>query len=621
MRLGGAALLAALAFAAPESRAANDDAVKKAIDRGVASLRKQVTGEAPPGEKRGRRFGKLNSAGEMALVGLTLVECGVKSDDPVVKIIADDLRPACVELDHTYSLALAVMFFDRLGDVRDRSLIQSMGVRLLAGQNDVGGWGYNCPRPSEKEIERLKYVMLERQSPSNEKNLGDAPPPASQLTLPKELQDELDRLLKPQAKANPKDQPKNKVDVGMFRGGTGDNSNTQFAILGMWVAHRHGVPMDKGMAKVEKRFQSSQGADGSWGYTPVMRGAAGHGSGAMTCAGLLGLAMAHGTVNEAVLRTNPRIAPGKLPRQVAKDPQVRAGLLALGTAIGQPNGAAGMRGKIKPISKGYYFLWSIERVAVAYGLTTIGTKDWYAWGSELLLASQGADGSWEGEHGKEIDTSFALLFLRRVNLARDLTEAVRGVADPGTVTLKVGGVGGDDLLAKGLASGIVLKDSNDGDKAPQGESARLTDELIKAPANKQEPLIDKLKDGKGVVYTEALAAAIPHLTGSTRTHARDALAERLTRMKAGTLRDKLQDEDVEVRRAAVVACYMKDDKEHIPDLIAMLEDKDEVVLRSAVLALKSLTSQDHGPAPGADAAERRKSIEAWKAWLKKQPAR
>ena len=52
-------------------------------------------------------------------------------------------------------------------------------------------------------------------------------------------------------------------------------------------------------------------------------------------------------------------------------------------------GAARLRGEYA-----YYFLWSLERVAVAYGLETIGNHDWYAWGARALLATQEKDGGW-----------------------------------------------------------------------------------------------------------------------------------------------------------------------------------------------------------------------------------
>src|SRR4029079_2140121 len=51
------------------------------------------------------------------------------------------------------------------------------------------------------------------------------------------------------------------------------------------------------------------------------------------------------------------------------------------------------------------------------GLDAIGGKDWYAWGSAVLLKSQKADGSWQGEYSQGgVDTCFALLFLRRSDL-------------------------------------------------------------------------------------------------------------------------------------------------------------------------------------------------------------
>ena len=74
----------------------------------------------------------------------------------------------------------------------------------------------------------------------------------------------------------------------------------------------------------------------------------------------------------------------------------------------------------------YYYLWSLERVAVALNLDTIGNKDWYAWGSGLLLSNQEEDGTWQGDYGTGgVDTCFALLFLKRANLAMDLTALTR----------------------------------------------------------------------------------------------------------------------------------------------------------------------------------------------------
>src|SRR5204863_3408 len=105
------------------------------------------------------------------------------------------------------------------------------------------------------------------------------------------------------------------------------------------------------------------------------------------------------------------------------------------------------------LGRGYYFLWSLERVGMALDLKTIGNKDWYSWGAEIILATQQLDGSWKGSYPEAgIDTSFALLFLRRSNLAQDLTTRLRGrVHDPGEIRLRRGGVGGEGLkLAKNM---------------------------------------------------------------------------------------------------------------------------------------------------------------------------
>jgi HEAT repeat protein len=77
--------------------------------------------------------------------------------------------------------------------------------------------------------------------------------------------------------------------------------------------------------------------------------------------------------------------------------------------------------------------------------------------------------------------------------------------------------------------------------------------------------------------------------------ARDALTQRMTRMKATTLRDKLQDDNVEVRRAAALACGRKKEAEHIPELLQLLDDPELLVIQAARKALKELTGEDFGP--------------------------
>jgi hypothetical protein len=88
-----------------------------------------------------------------------------------------------------------------------------------------------------------------------------------------------------------------------------------------------------------------------------------------------------------------------------------------------------------------YYLWSVERVGVLYGRKNIAGKEWYPWGARLLLAAQNGNGGW-GKGGSYIstpavDTCFALLFLKRANLVKDLSaklELLTGDKNAGPVS-------------------------------------------------------------------------------------------------------------------------------------------------------------------------------------------
>src|SRR5438046_947104 len=99
----------------------------------------------------------------------------------------------------------------------------------------------------------------------------------------------------------------------------------------------------------------------------------------MTCAGLLGMALALGLDLE--LQTG-KAGPGMA------DPAVKKALAYLGGTIGKPTEPVGGNWKGKGQGKGkkggrlvgadargdLYYLWSVERVAVIFGLRNIGDK-------------------------------------------------------------------------------------------------------------------------------------------------------------------------------------------------------------------------------------------------------
>jgi hypothetical protein len=418
--------------------------------------------------------------------------------------------------------------------------------------------------------------------------------------------------------------------------GLGDNSNTQFASLALWVGRRHGLPIEAALTRLDRYFRGSQKEDGGWAYnhTPRPPGlppnapwAVGMNSTAsMTCAGLLALAITDGATLEHVKERKP---DAKTP-DLSKDVHLINGLQTLGAVIGNPIGNLRLGGAAPQPQPGqvggrsFYFLWSLERVAVALDLDTIGKKDWYGWGAEILLASQGSDGSWRGEYGDcGADTCFALLFLKRANLVRDLTRHLKGkTRDPGQRELH--GVTLDRLRSsKKIASGIEAKDAKPirkplDDRPVDPESARLTEDLVKANGVRQKTLLAEMQKGKGSRYTEALAAAIPQLEGEPRRKARDALAERLTRMKDDTLAEYLHDEESEIRRATALAIAMKDSKPLSPNLIPLLSDSEIGVVRAAHAALKEMTQEDFGPAANASREDRDRATLKWLQWWGKK---
>jgi hypothetical protein len=668
-----------MAIAGSASDAVEQEKIDRAIDAGVNALRRLQTddGTWPPYKEMGGMPGRgvprtsPTSIGATALAGLTLLECGVKPDDKAVLLAADALRQASLNLTHNYSICLAILFFDRLGDANDVPLIESLTVRLLAAQSNTGGWNYYTPPVSDAEVRRLQgKLAMRRELVGRSQPLRAGAPKRTVKDLPHEIQQQLALLQRTDGMS---------MEMGS------DNSNTQFATLALWVARRYGLPVEHAVKRVEARFRNTQHGDGGWGYfDPKMRvsGPMGRSTASMTCAGLLGLAVADGQVTESARERNPRAKP---PRDINKDAQVRKGLFALSMTIGRPvereDGRRGRPGAAIPQIGGrsYYFLWSLERVAVALDLKTIGKKDWYAWGAEILLANQQADGSWQGNYGDcGADTCFALLFLRRANLVPDLTTQLTGrIQDPGERVLKVGevregiGQGKNDELRSGVEGKDarpsldgqypaevmkkqeppptikkqeppeIAKQAREPPPIPQSQpppsvpdkprtetrpaantasstAERMAADLAKATGSRQKLLLHNYQVGKGAEFTEVLALAIPQMKGESQQKVREALAERLTRMKDSTLEQYLADDVLEIRIAAARAGALKGSKSLIPHLIPLVKDTRGGVAEAAHQALKELTGQDFGPKVNASREERVEASRQWTEWWNKQ---
>jgi len=193
---------------------------------------------------------------------------------------------------------------------------------------------------------------------------------------------------------------------------SGDNSNSQFALLGLYEAERAGVKVDPhtwGMAY--QYWDNAQKLDGSWGYTSGS-GSMNRSTGSMTCAGIASLVITSGKVGRSAARATPE---GRIEccGGGEKNDDVERGLDWLGRNF-SVTGNPGTRGGTWLL----YYLYGVERVGRLTAHRFIGGHDWYREGAEWLVAKQDSiSGFWKGiGHGEDdplIATSFALLFLSK----------------------------------------------------------------------------------------------------------------------------------------------------------------------------------------------------------------
>ncbi len=636
-------------------RGADESKAGDAVKRGAEYLESQYG-------KGGNPNANSHKLGGDALAGIALLEAGSKAESPGLAAIIKGIRAQALAQTETYPVALCILFFDKLaektGDKSDEAVLQHLGVRLYAGLSSSGGWGYSTwDDVTPQELVRLSGVLTKNElvgKPADKP--GEAPKkPDDGFLAPGAPR-------APAAIANLKIHPENArllVNVQQTlraRGRssqTGDNSNTQFGLIALWVASRHGVPVNDAFALIEARFLQNQSRqDAGWNYSPILNGLTGS-TPSMTCAGLLGLAVGAGGRN-ALVAEGKKDKPGDAPKPAGDEPfsnpktkpvkpaivggkPAEAALGSLGKFLGgtRPGAGpgAGVAGLQNFVGSGnaYYLIWSVERVAMAYGLETIGGVDWYDWGCGYLLPSQAADGSWDDAHyGPIVNTSFALLFLTKSNSVRDLSNKNK-VRDPGKTELRAGAGATPALFAPppkegktetkpdpktvgpGFTLPVVLAPND------EAEIETIATGLTSAADAAWQAKLDEARDGKGTRWTRGLVLGCNRSEGERKQQARDALAERLTRMTAKTLREMLADPEIELRRAASLAAGMREDKLLIPALIERITDPSDIVVRAAKASLKSISQTDFGPPAGADAEAKAKAAATWRSWFEALP--
>jgi Domain of unknown function (DUF4159)/Sigma-70, region 4 len=186
----------------------------------------------------------------------------------------------------------------------------------------------------------------------------------------------------------------------------GDNSNTQYALLGLDAASEAGAPIKPDVWSLARSYwEKSQKPDGSWAYTPEK----GVSTASMTCAGISSLIITnrHRPIGKESLKGEEIDDCGK--GDADKRPVQGIDWLASHFRINENFGAG-------PLWT-FYYLGGLERAARLSGSRSIGQHEWYRLGAETLVQKQDkTTGSWEGagiERNRTLATSFALIFLAK----------------------------------------------------------------------------------------------------------------------------------------------------------------------------------------------------------------
>jgi len=347
-----------------------DADVQKRIDAGIKYLKSIQARDGRIGT-RGRVFNMTYPVGQTALALLAMLEAGVPIADPSVRLAMNYAFET--PTDHTYEVALQAMVLAKMPkDRRTRSHRRAMErvlKRLVDWQADDGMWTY--------------WLVNPRNVPGHERGRRG-------ITVGRNWRD---------------------------RYQSGDNSNTQFAILALWELAKCGVEIpEPTLRRAADHFLNTQTVTHGWSYVKRYKdyGVASQ-SPTMTATGLASLYIlrdllgAKGAAGEGVFDSRRSAGcgrPGPFDAAINRAfTRVEADLDGLG-------GLAGLYGG-PPFPMSGYYSYSIERVGVACGLKQIGIHDWYREGVWYYLSHQQRDGSWTVGYNPAVETALAVLFLAK----------------------------------------------------------------------------------------------------------------------------------------------------------------------------------------------------------------
>jgi len=210
-------------------------------------------------------------------------------------------------------------------------------------------------------------------------------------------------------------------------GAGGDNSNSQYALLGLHAGKQVGAKIDAEIWKeVQELYLTTQVDDGNgaggWAYQPNNGGTS---TMTMTTAGLSGLFISGMELSEGQQKLDANSGVANACNVYKANPAIAKGMKWLNDEN---------RFSWRPNSHMFYNVYGIERVGRLSGQRFLGERDWYREGCRTLVDMQSEDGSWV-RAGQGVDswpvvsTSFALMFLSKGRTPILMTKMAYGKDD------------------------------------------------------------------------------------------------------------------------------------------------------------------------------------------------
>ena len=211
-----------------------------------------------------------------------------------------------------------------------------------------------------------------------------------------------------------------------YPGDVPDLSNTQYAILGLWLARQAEIKIpDKIFEKCMKVTIRHQLEDGGWAYFGPIDSQPGqmdttprYSTASMTTAAMATVLFCYDALSEK--KSNVKKYGDEVNECMEKAYGWLDENMSYTENVSLQNGAKGNGGWF------YYYIYNVERLATVGGRETIGNRHWYNAGATELVKAQMGSGAW-GENGNAStdDTAFALLFLNKATKNTRTGEGVK----------------------------------------------------------------------------------------------------------------------------------------------------------------------------------------------------